>query len=29
MNENKQTYCVGYRHYSGNINPKVTEKINP
>ena len=29
MAEIKQSYCVGSRHMSGNINPKVTEKINP
>ena len=25
----KKTYCVGSRHFSGNINPQVIEKINP
>ena len=29
MKENKQTYCVGSRHFSGNINPQKTQKTNP
>ena len=26
---NDKTYCVGGRHFSGNINPQIIEKINP
>ena len=30
MSEIKQSYCMGgRRQISGNIDPKVTEKINP
>ena len=29
MSEIKLSFCVGRRHFSDNINPKVTEKINP
>ena len=29
MSEIKLSYCVGSRHMSGNVDSKVTEKINP
>ena len=29
MSEIKLSYCVGGSHMSGNVDSKVTEKINP
>ena len=29
MAEIRLSYCVGSRHMSQNVDPKVTEKVNP